>query len=144
MTDEKTDWREKALKKEVRKGTKLSGKDFDRAVKRAIDRIPKEIRTRLDNIVISVRPRPSPDMIGELALSPDDPPFGVYWGISLPERSETNPPLFPDTIFIFQEPLEAACRNLAELEEEIEITVVHEIAHFLGMTEEQLTALGYG
>ena len=122
---------------------KLSRKDFDKAVKRAIDRIPKEIRTRLDNIVISVQPRPSSDIIRELALTPNDPPFGVYWGISLPERSETNPPLFPDTILIFQEPLEDACRSLVELEEEIEITVVHEIAHFFGMTEEQLAALGY-
>jgi predicted Zn-dependent protease with MMP-like domain len=122
---------------------KLSGTDFDRAVKRAIDRIPKEIRSRLDNIVISVQPRPSRDMIRELALPPGDPLFGVYWGVSLPERSETSPPLFPDTIFIFQEPLEDACRSLAELEEEIEITIVHEIAHFLGMTEEQLAALGY-
>ena len=122
---------------------KLSRKDFDKAVKRAIDRIPREIRTRLDNIVISVQPRPSSDIIRELALTPNDPPFGVYWGISLPERSETNPPLFPDTIIIFQEPLEDACRSLVELEEEIEITVVHEIAHFLGMTEEQLAALGY-
>ena len=122
---------------------KLSRKDFDKAVKRAIDRIPREIRTRLDNIVISVQPRPSGDIIRELALTPNDPPFGVYWGISLPERSETNPPLFPDTILIFQEPLEDACRSLVELEEEIEITVVHEIAHFLGMTEEQLAALGY-
>lgn len=122
---------------------KLSRKDFDKAVKRAIDRIPREIRTRLDNIVISVQPRPSSDIIRELALTPNDPPFGVYWGISLPERSETNPPLFPDTILIFQEPLEDACRSLVELEEEIEITVVHEIAHFLGMTEEQLAALGY-
>jgi predicted Zn-dependent protease with MMP-like domain len=123
---------------------KLGGQDFDRAVKRAIGRIPKEIRSRLDNIVISVRPRPSREMIRNLSLTPDDPPFGVYWGISLPERSETDPPLFPDTIFIFQEPLEDACQSLAELEEEIEITVVHEIAHFLGMTEEQLAALGYG
>jgi predicted Zn-dependent protease with MMP-like domain len=122
---------------------RLSGKDFDRAVKRAIGRIPKEIRARLDNIVISVQPRPSRDLIRELALSPDDPPFGVYSGISLPERYETNPPLFPDTIFIFQEPLEEVCGSLAELEEEIEITVVHEIAHFLGMTEEQLAELGY-
>jgi len=122
---------------------KLSSKDFDKAVKRAIDRIPKEIRTRLDNIVISVQPRPTSDITRELALPPDDPPFGVYWGISLPERSETNPPLFPDTILIFQEPLEDACQSLLELEEEIEITVVHEIAHFLGMTEEQLAVLGY-
>ena len=50
---------------------------------------------------------------------------------------------YPDTIKIFQEPLEEMCQTLDELEEEIEITVVHEVAHFIGMTEEELAELGY-
>ncbi len=123
---------------------RLGSREFDGVVKRAIERIPEEIRAHLDNILISVQKRPSREMTAALGLSPDDPPFGVYWGVSLTERSEFNPPLYPDTIFIFQEPLEEACDSLAELEEEIEITVVHEIAHFLGMTEAELVALGYG
>ena len=122
---------------------KLSSREFDRAVERAIGRIPAEIRDRLDNILISVQRRPSRQMSMTLGLDPDDAPFGIYTGVSLAERSEFSPPLYPDTIFIFQEPLEDACRSTTELEEEIEITVVHEIAHFLGMTEEELAALGY-
>jgi predicted Zn-dependent protease with MMP-like domain len=55
-----------------------------------------------------------------------------------------NPPLYPDTIILFQEPLERMCETIEELEEQIEITVVHEIAHFLGITEERLAELGYG
>jgi len=123
---------------------RLGSREFDGVVQRAIDRIPEEIRAQLDNILISVQKRPSRELIASLGLDPEDMPFGVYTGVSLAERSEFNPPLYPDTIIIFQEPLEEACRNLAELEEEIEITVVHEIAHFLGMTEEELVALGYG
>ncbi len=123
---------------------RLGSREFDGVVRRAIARIPDEIRTHLDNILITVQQRPSREMIAALGLAPDDPPFGVYTGVSLAERSEFNPPLYPDTIFIFQEPLEEACRSVAELEEEIEITVVHEIAHFLGMTEEELIDLGYG
>ena len=107
---------------------KLSSREFDRAVERAIGRIPAEIRDRLDNILISVQRRPSRQMSMTLGLDPDDAPFGIYTGVSLAERSEFSPPLYPDTIFIFQEPLEDACRSIAELEEEIEITVVHEIA----------------
>ncbi len=53
-------------------------------------------------------------------------------------------PLYPDTIFIFQEPLEQMCETRKELEREIEITVVHEVAHFLGIEEERLAELGYG
>jgi predicted Zn-dependent protease with MMP-like domain len=125
------------------RGMKLSSREFDRVVERALGRVPAEIRERLDNILISVQRRPSPEMSAALGLEPDDPPFGIYSGVSLAERSEFDPPLYPDTIFIFQEPLERFCRSMKELEEEIEITVVHEIAHFLGMTEEELAALGY-
>jgi len=122
----------------------ISRKEFDRIVQRAIDRIPAEIRDRLDNILISVRKRPSPELLEELEIPADETLFGVFQGTPLMERSVMEPPLFPDTIFLFQEPLFEACASIAELEEEIEITVVHELAHFLGFSEEDLAELGYG
>jgi predicted Zn-dependent protease with MMP-like domain len=122
---------------------KLSNEEFDRIVQRAIRRIPEEIRQHLDNIVISVRKRPSRRLLEDMDLPPDEPLLGVFEGVSLLERSVTEPPLYPDTIFLFQEPLQEMCETLEELEEEIEITVVHEVAHYLGMTEERLEELGY-
>ncbi len=123
---------------------KLTADAFARVVEQAIARIPEEIRRRLDNILISVKARPSAEMLEELGLAPDEPLFGIYWGVPLIERSVTEPPLYPDTIYIFQEPLEAFCVTREELIEEIEITVVHEIAHFVGFSDEELAALGYG
>ena len=123
---------------------KLTADAFARVVEQAIARIPEEIRRRLDNILISVKARPSAEMLEEVGLAPDEPLFGIYWGVPLIERSVTEPPLYPDTIYIFQEPLEAFCVTRAELIEEIEITVVHEIAHFVGFSDEELAALGYG
>jgi predicted Zn-dependent protease with MMP-like domain len=122
---------------------KLNEKEFDRAVRRAIQRIPKEIRDHLKNVVITVRKRPSAELLDELGMTAADPPLGLYQGASLMERSVFAPPLYPDTIFIFQEPLERMCRTIPELEEEIEITVVHEIAHFLGIDDGRLAELGY-
>lgn len=122
---------------------KLTQREFDRAVKRAIDRVPEEIRENLENVSITVRKRPSREMLDELDMTPDDPPLGLYQGASLMERSVFAPPLYPDTIFIFQEPLEQMCNTLEELEREIEITVVHEIAHFLGINDDRLAELGY-
>ncbi|HOD36722.1 MAG TPA: metallopeptidase family protein [Syntrophales bacterium] len=122
---------------------KLGRKDFDKAVQRAIKRIPREIRRHLDNILISVRQNPSPDLLEAMGLPPDEPLLGIYQGASLLERSTFNPPLYPDTIFIFQRPLEEMCETIEELEEQIEITVVHEVAHFLGIDEERLIELGY-
>ena len=122
---------------------KLNIKEFDRIVQQAIGRIPEEIRRHLDNILITVQKRPAPEMLEEMGYPPDEPLLGIYWGVPLNERSVAEPPLYPDTIFIFKEPLEEMCETREELEEEIEITVVHEVAHFLGMSEERLAELGY-
>jgi predicted Zn-dependent protease with MMP-like domain len=122
---------------------KLSNPEFDRIVKRAIRRIPEEIRQHLDNILITVQKRPAPDMLAEMGYPPDEPLLGVYWGVPLNERTVAEPPLYPDTIYIFKQPLEEMCVTHEELEEEIEITVAHEVAHYLGMSEERLAELGY-
>ncbi len=124
---------------------RLKPQEFDRAVRRAYERIPAEIRERMDNVVLTVKKRPTREMLEEMGYPPDEPLLGLYWGSSLPERSFFSPPpVHPDTIYIFQEPLEEMCETIEQLEREIEITVVHEIAHFLGMDEKRLEELGYG
>jgi predicted Zn-dependent protease with MMP-like domain len=122
---------------------KLTAKEFDRLVEKAISGIPRELRDHLDNVLISVRRRPSREMLKEMGLPPNEPLLGVFQGVSMTERTVTSPPLFPDSILLFQEPLEEMCESLDELEEQIEITVVHEIAHFFGISEERLAELGY-
>lgn len=124
---------------------KLNQKEFDRAVRRAYNRIPGEIRERMENVALVVKKRPTREMLEEMGYPPDEPLLGLYEGAALAEHSFFAPlPIHPDTIFIFQEPLEEMCESLAELEREIEITVVHEVAHFLGIGEERLEELGYG
>jgi len=123
---------------------KLSDKAFDRVVKKVIRRIPQEIRRHLDNLLITVQKRPSKEVLDEMGLPPAEPLLGLYTGVPHPERSIAAPPLYPDTIILFQEPLEEMCETVEDLEEEIEITVVHEVAHALGMSEERLAELGYG
>ena len=122
----------------------LNKKEFDRIVRRAIRRIPVEIRRHLDNILICVQRRPSKELLAEMGLPPDELLLGAFEGTALPERSVTEPPLYPDTILLFQQPLEEVCDTLEELEEQIEITVAHEIAHYLGLSDDELAELGYG
>jgi predicted Zn-dependent protease with MMP-like domain len=124
---------------------KLNQKEFDKAVRRAYKRIPVEIRDRMENVVLTVKKRPAQEMLEEMGYPPDEPLLGLYDGASLQDYSFFSaPPLYPDTIVIFQEPLEEMCESLSELEREIEITVVHEVAHFLGISEKRLEELGYG
>ena len=125
-------------------GIKLSEADFDAIVQKAVANIPPQISKYFDNIVISVRKRPTNEMLREVGLDDRASLLGLFQGTPLIERSVVSPPLYPDMIFLFQEPLEEACGTLEELQTQIEITVVHEVAHFVGMTEEELAALGYG
>ena len=59
---------------------KLSNKEFDKIVQRAIRRIPDEIRQHLDNILITVQQWPDPNLLEEMGYPPDEPLLGVYWG----------------------------------------------------------------
>jgi len=122
---------------------KVGGRAFDRIVKSAIRRIPEEIRCHLENLVITVREELSEEMAREMDIDREEGLLGLFQGVPLIERSISAPPLFPDTIFLFQGPLERMCSTVEELEEQIEITLVHEVAHFIGMGEERLAELGY-
>jgi predicted Zn-dependent protease with MMP-like domain len=122
---------------------KISRRQFDQIVQQAIARIPEEFRRHLDNMIITVQARPSPDLLEEMGYAPDETLLGVYTGVPLTERSAIDPPLYPDAIYLFQEPLQEMCESIEALEEEIEITVVHEVAHYLGIGEDRLEDLGY-
>ena len=123
---------------------RISRKEFENAVAKALETVPEIFRAQLNNMTIIVEDRPSQDLLREMEIPPDETLFGVFTGVPLPERSVTEPPLYPDVIIIFREPLMAACRCIEELEEEITITVVHELAHYLGLSEDRLNELGYG
>lgn len=123
---------------------RLNRRAFEQIVEEAVERIPWDIRRHLQNMVIAVERRPSRELLAEMGLSPNETLLGLYDGVPLSERSLTAPPLYPDTIYIFQEPLEELCSSREELMEEIERTVVHEVAHALGISDERLEELGYG
>jgi len=121
---------------------KLNSKEFDRIVKNSLKDMPPEIKKHLKNILISVRRRPSQAMLKELGVSKHETLLGSFRGVSLMKRSVTYPPLFPATVFLFQESLEKVCRTAEELEKQIRLTVIHEVGHYIGLSEERLAELG--
>lgn len=106
---------------------------FDDRVARVVASLPPELRAALQNIEISVEDE-----------HPDDPDiFGLYEGVPLPERGDWAGAL-PDRIRIFRLPLVESFPDPAELEKEIRVTVLHELAHYFGIDEDRLDELGYG
>jgi predicted Zn-dependent protease with MMP-like domain len=113
-------------------------------VVRVVDRLPRRFREQLRNVEFVVEDRPSPDLLRAEGLDPrHDSLYGIYQGVPLPERSSLDPPLLPDKISIFAEPLMEDFPDPDELRDEIRLTVLHEIAHYFGMDEDEIEELGY-
>ena len=115
---------------------------FEQLVDHAIRQLPPMFLEKLANIAVIVEDRPSPELLERMDIPPEDTLFGLYEGVPLTERG-FEAPLMPDTIWIFQEPIEDACETDEEIEQEIQTTVVHEVAHFFGFDDEQLEEMGY-
>lgn len=115
---------------------------FRRLVLRAVDDLPAEFRRTFENVAIVVKREPSTFDRHEAGLDVDDDLFGLYVGTPLTERHDYHMVL-PDRILIFQGPHERAF-PAGRLHHEIRRTVAHEVAHFFGIDDERLEALGLG
>jgi predicted Zn-dependent protease with MMP-like domain len=106
---------------------------FEDHVRAALDSLPPQLREAMSNVEIVVEDE-----------NPEDPDlFGLYLGIPLTER-ESYAGVLPDKIAIYRLPLEEEFGDdPAVLEDEIRITVVHEIAHHFGIDEDRLAELGW-
>jgi predicted Zn-dependent protease with MMP-like domain len=107
---------------------------FEEHVRAALDSLPPELAAALENVAVVIRDE-----------HPEDPDlFGLYEGTPLPERTGQSSGQLPDQITIYRLPLEEEFSDPAELEDEIRITVLHELAHYFGIDEDRLEQLGYG
>lgn len=117
---------------------------FRLLVREAIDAVPEEFRRYLDNVTVVIAEEPTEAEIREAGLDPrEDSLYGLYQGVPLPERPHDFAGALPDRIVIFRGPLLRDCRTRAALRREITATVIHEVAHFFGLDEEQVEKLGY-
>lgn len=122
---------------------RLTRRQFQRLVVQAVEELPAPVRDSLENVALLVEDWPSEEYLQEAGEDQPASLFGLYVGVPLPQRYGDLPPL-PDTITLFQGPIEQACGTRDEVVREIRITVVHEVGHFMGLSEDDLHRLGYG
>ena len=113
---------------------------FRRLVQRAMRSLPPGVTARLDNVAIEIRREPSADDLKAAGVADGHDLFGLYVGTPQTERSHYDL-LLPDRILIFQGPLERHYRP-AEIPTEVARTVLHELAHHFGITDERLSEIG--
>ncbi len=120
----------------------MKQQDFYELVERALEGLPPELAELLDNVAIVVEDWP--DYSTPLVSGEDDNVlYGLYEGVPLTERTAGYHGVLPDKITIFRGSLERDFRQ-EELEEQVRITVVHEIAHHFGFDENRIKELGWG
>jgi len=117
------------------RGLDLDEAAFERLVVEELDALPDEMVEGLDNVIFVTEARPED---GSLDL------LGLYEGVALTDRGQYGFGELPDRIILYREPLLAAAEgDLEELHEQIHITLVHEIAHFYGIDDDELHRLGW-
>jgi predicted Zn-dependent protease with MMP-like domain len=110
---------------------------FTKVVEEALDSLPQEFRSRIQNVAVLVedvppnQPSPEPGQQRRLLL-------GVFHGVPTTKKSTFDLSTGPDHIVLYQKNIEAVCSTEAEVRRQIRLTVIHELGHYFGLDEEQL------
>jgi predicted Zn-dependent protease with MMP-like domain len=107
-------------------------------VREALADIPAEFRDALDNIAIVVEDEPTLEQLHEVDLEPPETLLGLYEGTPLPERAWAHGNVLPDKVTLFQGPIEDASDDEDDVVVAIGETLIHEIGHYFGLSEEEI------
>ena len=122
---------------------------FDRLLEEVLATLPPRLHELIEEAPLIVEDRPSPELLEELGMDPEDDDdllCGLHSGTPLTERSVEYGDDLPETIHLFREGIVAHAGGWARVESvrrEIRITVLHEIGHHFGLDEDDLAELGY-
>lgn len=111
-------------------------------VSRVVRELPEDVQHLIQNVAIVVEEEPLPEHLDDTSVENGDELFGLYQGIPRTDRDSSYTLVTPDRIVIFAGPLARACASRREYEEQIRITVLHELGHHLGFDEDGLDQLG--
>ncbi len=112
----------------------ISRERFEALVEQALGELPVRFRRYLNGLEVRVEDYPDDELLAEWGLVPPDYPFGMYEGAALPDVD--TPTDFPGTMVLYKRPLEAWCQSEDELRDQVRRTVLHELGHRFGFSDE--------
>ena len=124
-------------KPKPRQGT-VTRAAFERLLVEAVALIPKRFRREIKNLALVVEDEPSLELLDEMEIEPPDSLYGLYQGTPLTERSWQYGNQLPDRITLFQRPIEEDCDDEDEVRAVIGETLIHEVGHYFGLSEEEI------
>lgn len=122
----------------------MDRESFESIVARAVQALPDEFQTRLENVDIVVEDSPTARQLHFAGLRHGETLLGLYEGVPQTQRGSNYGLVLPDKITVFRVPIETGCRNDDEIRQAIEDVVKHEIAHHFGISDERLEQIERG
>jgi predicted Zn-dependent protease with MMP-like domain len=122
----------------------LSMDQFEKMASQALREIPDDFWEALENVEVFVEEEAGPEVIAELGLGAPGELLGLYQGVPRGAQSAFNPPpILPHRIILFRRPILRISRSRREVVEQIKKTLIHEVAHHFGFSDDRLRELGY-
>jgi len=118
--------------------------EFEALVERALRTLPRQFKEKITNVVVVVEDWADDETLRELGIEPPDTLYGLYRGTDLTRRDSSYGNVLPDTIHIYQGPIEEDCEDAEEMAELVRDTVIHEIGHYFGLDDDTMEGIEQG
>ena len=119
----------------------MTRKQFEILVESALRKLPRQFKEKLANIAVVVEDWADENTLREMDIEPPDTLYGLYRGVDLTHRDSAYGNVLPDTIHIYQGPIEEDCADPEEMAELVREVVVHEIGHYFGLDDETMEGI---
>jgi len=118
--------------------------EFEALVERALSSLPRQFKDKIRNVAVVVEDWADDETLDELGIEPPDTIYGLYRGTDITRRDSSYGNVLPDTIHIYQGPIEEDCVDAEEMAELIKDTVIHEIGHYFGLDDDTMEGIEQG
>ena len=116
----------------------LTRTQFEALVESALKKLPRSFRQKMANIAVVVEDWADEETLRDVGIEPPDTLYGLYRGIDLTRRDSGYGNVLPDTIHIYQGPIEEDCDDPEEMAEMVRDVVIHEVGHYFGLDDETM------
>ena len=114
---------------------------FEALVDRALRTLPRDFKAQMANIAVVVEDWADDETLDEMGIEPPDTLYGLYRGVDLTRRDASYGNVLPDTIHIYQGPIEEDCADEAEMADLVRDVVIHEVGHYFGLDDETMEGI---
>ena len=119
----------------------MTRRQFEALVDKAMRSLPREFKRKIANIAVVVEDWADDETLADVGIEPPETLYGLYRGIDLTRRDSGYGNVLPDTIHIYQGPIEADCADPDEMTDLVRDVVVHEVGHYFGLDDETMDGI---